>query len=151
MNKDEDGDGGAATFVPPPKSSDMNFRSPTMDRVPQPAPPAATHSEDVPAMDASKLLTGSNMFKLPKGRNMRANYVDVMNPGGSKSTASSNMLTPVTSPLVPMATSSPQLFVPAPSKSRQVFQLSILFSFIRAEISLKFPHFFLIFLGKCNI
>ncbi|EFN76905.1 hypothetical protein EAI_10447 [Harpegnathos saltator] len=51
----------------------------------------------------------------PTGRSMRANYVDVMNPGGSKSsTASSNMPTPVTSPLVPMATSSPQLFVPMP-------------------------------------
>nr|XP_012218206.1 PREDICTED: uncharacterized protein LOC105669692 isoform X2 [Linepithema humile] len=115
MNKDEDGDGGAGTLAPPPKTTDMNFRAPAIERVSQPAPPVSTHSEDAPTMDTSKLLTGSNMFKLPKGRNMRANYVDVMNPGGSKSnTASSNMLTPMTSPLVPMATSSPQLFVPAP-------------------------------------
>lgn len=93
-----------------------------MERASQPAPPAGAHNEDVPTMDTSKLLTGSNMYKLPKGRNMRANYVDVMNPGGSKSsTASSNMLTPMTSPLVPMATSSPQLFVPAPSKSHAKF------------------------------
>jgi hypothetical protein len=127
MNKDEDGDSGTATLAPPPKTSDMNFRTPAIERVSQPAPPTGgTHSEDVPTMDTSKLLTGSNMFKLPKGRNMRANYVDVMNPGGSKSsTASSNMLTPMTSPLAPMATSSPQLFVPAPSKSRQVFRLQL--------------------------
>lgn len=115
MNKDEDGDNGAATLAPPPKAADMSFRAPTMERCgPQPLLPSA-HNEDAPAVDPPKSVTGNNMFKLPKGRSMRANYVDVMNPAGSKSnTASSN--TPVTSPLVPMATSSPQLFVPMPSK-----------------------------------
>lgn len=56
-----------------------------------------------------------NKFKLPRGRSMRANYIDVMNPGGLKnSVASSSIATPVTSPMVPTATSSPQLFIPAP-------------------------------------
>ncbi|XP_032676042.1 uncharacterized protein LOC116846398 isoform X2 [Odontomachus brunneus] len=120
MNKDEDGDNAATTLAPPPKAADVNFRGSAMERcgagsggVSQPLPPNA--HEDAPTMDPPKSVPGSNMFKLPKGRSMRANYVDVMNPGGSKnSTASSNMPTPVTSPLVPMATSSPQLFVPMP-------------------------------------
>lgn len=132
MNKDEDGDNAATTLAPPPKVTDVNFRAPTMERcgaggggVSQPLPPSA--HEDVPTMDPPKSVTGSNMFKLPKGRSMRANYVDVMNPGGSKnSTASSNMPTPVTSPLVPMATSSPQLFVPMPSKLSGNRELSII-------------------------
>ncbi|XP_014489136.1 PREDICTED: uncharacterized protein LOC106752154 isoform X3 [Dinoponera quadriceps] len=112
-NKDEDGDNGAASLAPPPKAADVSFRAPTMERSgPQLLPGA--HNEDA-AADPPKSVTGSNMYKLPKVRSMRANYVDVMNPGGSKSsTASSNMPTPVTSPLVPMATSSPQLFVPMP-------------------------------------
>lgn len=115
MNKDEDGDSGAATLVPPPKTTDMSFRLPTMERGPQ---LPLSNNEDAPATDISKLSTGSNMFKLPKGRNMRANYVDIMNPGGQSqgSVAPSNVTTPITSPLVPMATSSPQMFIPAPSK-----------------------------------
>ncbi|XP_077272641.1 endoplasmic reticulum export factor secretory 16 isoform X2 [Temnothorax americanus] len=115
MNKDEDGDSGAGTLAPPPKTSDVSFRAPSMERGPQP-PLSNAHNEDAPAMDISKLPTGSNMFKLPKGRSMRANYVDIMNPGGKPkgSAASSNVATPITSPLVPMATSSPQMFVPAP-------------------------------------
>lgn len=120
MNKDEDGDGGAATLAPPPKIGEMSFRAPTMERSSQLPPLASAHNEDAPTMDAStkSMIMSGNKFKLPKGRSMRANYVDVMNPGGSKSnTASSGMPTPVTSPLVPMATSSPQLFVPASSKS----------------------------------
>jgi len=117
MNKDEDGDNGVGTLVPPPKTSDISFRTPAVEHGPQPPLPSA-HNEDAPAMDISKLPTGSNMFKLPKGRSIRANYVDIMNPGGkSKSNAtSSNVTTPMTSPLVPMATSSPQMFIPAPSK-----------------------------------
>lgn len=117
MNKDEDGDSSAATLVPPPKTTDMSFRPPAMERGPQP-PLSNTQNEDTPAMDISKLSIGSNMFKLPKGRNMRANYVDIMNPGGKSkgSAAPSNVATPITSPLIPMATSSPQMFVPAPSK-----------------------------------
>ncbi|XP_011171826.1 uncharacterized protein LOC105204448 isoform X2 [Solenopsis invicta] len=118
MNKDEDGDSGSGTLAPPPKTSDMSFRAPSMERgldSSQPPLPSA-HNEDTPAMDISKLPTASNMFKLPKGRNMRANYVDIMNPAGASkgSTASSNVATPMTSPLVPMATSSPQMFIPAP-------------------------------------
>lgn len=101
----------------------MSFRAPAVERcgaggnggVPQ--PPLPNTHEDVPAVDPPKSVIANNMFKMPKGRSMRANYVDVMNLGGSKnSTAPPNMSTPVTSPLVPMATSSPQLFVPMPSK-----------------------------------
>lgn len=124
MNKDEDGDGGASALVPPPKTSDVSFRAPVMERSTQPLPPSG---EDASAMDAiSKLPTGnSNMYKLPKGRSMRANYVDVMNPGGGKLKAPGmTSSTPMTSPLVPMATSSPQLFVPAPSKSLNYSQWS---------------------------
>ncbi|XP_011879945.1 PREDICTED: uncharacterized protein LOC105568691 isoform X2 [Vollenhovia emeryi] len=115
MNKDEDGDSGTGTLAPPPKTSDMSFRAPAMERGPQPPLPAA-HDEDAPATDISKLPIGSNMFKLPRGRSMRANYVDIMNPAGKAkgSAAQSNVPTPITSPLVPVATSSPQMFVPAP-------------------------------------
>nr|XP_033327554.1 uncharacterized protein LOC117221042 isoform X5 [Megalopta genalis] len=107
MNKDEDGDGSSATLAPPPKASDMGFRPPVAEQSSQapqlPQPPS--QAED----------SGVNKFKLPKGRSMRANYIDVMNPTGSKgTTAPSNMPTPITSPIVPMATSSPQLFIPAP-------------------------------------
>ncbi|XP_011641290.1 uncharacterized protein LOC105429805 isoform X2 [Pogonomyrmex barbatus] len=112
-NKDEDGDSGAGTLAPPPKVSDMSFRSSTAERNTQPPLPPA-HNEDAPATDISKLSTGNNMFKLQKGRSMRANYVDIMNPGGKPNATSSNVATPMTSPLVPMATSSPQLFIPAP-------------------------------------
>ncbi|XP_072764832.1 uncharacterized protein Sec16 isoform X2 [Anoplolepis gracilipes] len=118
MNKDEDGDGGAATLVPPPKTSDVSFRAnvPTMERDAS-SPPFLPSAEDAPTMNGvPKLPTGnSNMYKMPKSRSMRANYVDVMNPGGGKPKAPSTLSsTPMTSPLVPMATSSPQLFVPAP-------------------------------------
>ncbi|XP_018368875.1 PREDICTED: uncharacterized protein LOC108764951 isoform X3 [Trachymyrmex cornetzi] len=114
MNKDEDGDSGTTTLAPPPKT-DMSFRAPAVERVPQPSLPSA-HNEDTSAADISKLPTGSNMYKLQRGRSMRANYVDIMNPGGKSkgSAASSNVATPMTSPLVPIATSSPQVLVPAP-------------------------------------
>ncbi|XP_018404062.1 PREDICTED: uncharacterized protein LOC108780757 isoform X3 [Cyphomyrmex costatus] len=115
MNKDEDGDNGTATLAPPPKTTDTSFRTQAVERGPQPPLPSA-YKEDASAVDISKLPSGSNMFKLPKGRNMRANYVDMMNPGGKSqgSVASSNVATPMMSPLVPVATSSPQMFVPAP-------------------------------------
>ena len=118
MNKDEDGDSGTTTLAPPPKTADMSFRVPAVERVPQPSLPSA-HNEDTLAADISKLPTGSNMYKLQRGRSMRANYVDIMNPGGKSkgSATSSNVATPMTSPLVPIATSSPQVLVPAPSKS----------------------------------
>ncbi|KYQ46720.1 hypothetical protein ALC60_14241 [Trachymyrmex zeteki] len=116
INKDEDDDSSTATLAPPPKTADMSFRAPAVERVPQPSLPSA-HNEDTPAADISKLRTDNNMFKLPKGRSMRANYVDVLNTGGkSKGNAvSSNVATPpMTSLLVPTATSSPQMLVPAP-------------------------------------
>ncbi|CAL7947946.1 unnamed protein product [Xylocopa violacea] len=105
MNKDEDGDSSSSTLAPPPKASDMGFRAPVPEQVPQPS------QQPLPPVDENAV----NKFKLPKGRSMRANYIDVMNPAGSKSNvAPSNIPTPVTSPMVPMATSSPQLFIPAP-------------------------------------
>ncbi|XP_020290627.1 uncharacterized protein LOC109858109 isoform X2 [Pseudomyrmex gracilis] len=115
-NKDEDSDSGAAALAPPPKMSDISFRTPTTmtERNLQPPSLSSAHNEDAPAAEVPKMPTGSNMYKLPKNRSMRANYVDIINPNGPKGSASSNMPTPMTSPLVPMATSSPQLFVPAP-------------------------------------
>nr|XP_033185020.1 protein transport protein Sec16A isoform X3 [Bombus vancouverensis nearcticus] len=104
MNKDEDGDSNSATIAPPPKASDMGFRSPVPEQPPQSSQPPSQADD-----------TSVNKFKLPKGRSMRANYIDVMNPGGPKNNAvPSSIPTPVTSPMVPMATSSPQLFIPAP-------------------------------------
>ncbi|KAJ8680006.1 hypothetical protein QAD02_015793 [Eretmocerus hayati] len=81
------------------------------------APTLHQPSED--PLNSSKLITsgGGNMYKLPRGRNMRANYVDVMNPGGAKqggSQAASPAPTPMGSPATPMAASSPQLFIPTP-------------------------------------
>lgn len=122
MNKDEDGDGGAASLVPPPKTSDMSFRGAPAMESRAPSQPFLPSGEDASMMDAvPKLPTGnSNMFKLQKGRSMRANYVDVMNPSGGKPKTGPVSSTPITSPLVPMATSSPQLFIPTPSKSLDV-------------------------------
>lgn len=147
MNKDEDGDSGAGALGPPPKTSDMGFRASTMERVPQPPLPSA-QNEDVPAMDISKLPTGSNMFKLPKGRSMRANYVDIMNPNGKSkgSAAPSNVATPMTSPLVPMATSSPQMFIPAPSKPSR-FETLIHLDFIHASLVLSLS----LYIRKCDL
>ncbi|XP_076233225.1 uncharacterized protein LOC143178442 [Calliopsis andreniformis] len=104
MNKDEDGESNSTTVAPPPKATDMGFRTPVAEQTSQlPQPPSQADETNV------------NKFKLPKGRSMRANYIDVMNPNGSKGGATStSMPTPVTSPLVPVATSSPQLFIPAP-------------------------------------
>ncbi|XP_018059402.1 PREDICTED: uncharacterized protein LOC108694426 isoform X2 [Atta colombica] len=115
MNKDEDGDSGTATLAPPPKTADMSFRALAVEHIPQPSLPSA-HNEDTLVADISKLPTGSNMYKLQRGRSIRANYVDIMNPSGKSkgSAVSSNVVTPMTSPLVPIATSSPQVLVPAP-------------------------------------
>lgn len=107
MDKDNDGDSSSATLAPPPKASDMEFRAPVHEPISQLSQPPPQADEYI-----------VNKFKLPKGRSMRANYIDVMNPGGPKgSAASSSISTPVTSPMVPMASSSPQLFVPAPGKA----------------------------------
>ncbi|XP_017755793.1 PREDICTED: uncharacterized protein LOC108547663 isoform X3 [Eufriesea mexicana] len=104
MNKDDDGESNSNAIAPPPKASDMEFRAPVPEQTSQPSQPS------LPADESSV-----NKFKLPRGRSMRANYIDVMNPGGLKnSVASSSIPTPVTSPMVPMAASSPQLFIPAP-------------------------------------
>ncbi|CAK9822008.1 hypothetical protein ANTRET_LOCUS626 [Anthophora retusa] len=104
MNKDEDGDGGSATLAPPPKVSDMGFRTLVPEQVPPSSQPPSQADEST-----------VNKFKLPKSRSMRSNYIDVMNPNGPKSNAPpSSIPTPITSPMVPMATSSPQLFIPAP-------------------------------------
>ncbi|XP_053989660.1 uncharacterized protein LOC128882118 isoform X2 [Hylaeus volcanicus] len=103
-NKDEDGDRSSSALAPPPKASDVGLRAPVTEQTSQ--------------LSQSTLQTDDatvNKFKLPKGRNMRANYIDIMNPNSLKTnTAPSSIPTPVTSPIVPMATSSPQLFIPAP-------------------------------------
>ncbi|XP_043254632.1 uncharacterized protein LOC122398624 isoform X2 [Colletes gigas] len=109
MNKDEDGDNSFSALAPPPKATDVGFKAPIAEQTsqslsqPPPQPPSQADESTV------------NKFKLPKGRNMRANYIDVMNPTGSKnSSVPSSIATPITSPMAPMATSSPQLFIPAP-------------------------------------
>lgn len=120
MNKDEGGVGGASALVLPPKTSDV--RAPAMERGASSQPPLPS-GEDAPAMDAiSKLPIGnSNMNNKSKNRIVaRTNYraIDVTKSDRGKLKAPSTAsFTPMTSPLVPMATSSPQLFIPAPSKS----------------------------------
>ncbi|KAK9310683.1 hypothetical protein QLX08_000014 [Tetragonisca angustula] len=104
MNKDEDGDSNSATIAPPPKASDMGFRPPVPEQISQ-----SSQSSQSPLLADESTV---NKFKLPRGRSMRANYIDVMNPGGSKNNVTSSNIT--TSPMVPMASSSPQLFIPAP-------------------------------------
>ncbi|XP_029052027.2 uncharacterized protein LOC114880316 isoform X2 [Osmia bicornis bicornis] len=109
-NKDEDVDSSSTTLAPPPKASDMGFRAPVAEHTSEPSQPTQL-SQPPSQADESTV----NKFKLPKGRSMRANYIDVMNPNSMKNNAPpSSIPTPVTSPLVPMAASSPQLFIPAP-------------------------------------
>ncbi|XP_043669316.1 protein transport protein Sec16A isoform X6 [Vespula pensylvanica] len=116
MNKDEDADISSAALPPPPKATDMSFKPSSTEQVTAPQRPIhSKQSKETMNINGSKLHANYNMFKLQKGRNMRANYIDVMNPnGGKSSTASPNVPTPATSPFVPMAVSSPQLFIPAP-------------------------------------
>ncbi|XP_029677547.1 uncharacterized protein LOC115244220 [Formica exsecta] len=117
MNKDEGGVGGASALVLPPKTSDV--RAPAMERGASSQPPLPS-GEDAPAMDAiSKLpIVNSNMNNKSKNRIVaRTNYraIDVTKSDRGKLKAPSTAsFTPMTSPLVPMATSSPQLFIPAP-------------------------------------
>lgn len=104
--------------------TEMNLSTPAVEQSQKPPPiPEQTNSShqsqrslDNSTPNSSKMITGSNnMFKLQKSRSMRANYIDVMNPGGVKSNGPpSNLPTPANSPMMPMAASSPQLFVPAP-------------------------------------
>lgn len=115
MNKDEDGDTISTKLAPPPKAADMVARAPTAEQTSQPQLPQPPSQANESAV---------NKFKLPKGRSMRANYIDVMNPNGPKGSATpTGMPTPVTSPLVPVAASSPQLFVPAPGKFLMAFNI----------------------------
>lgn len=122
MNKDEDGDTGSMRLAPPPKATDMGIRPPPIiDQQPPAFIPEQTLNlpgDNSTTPNTSKMITGSNIFKLQKGRNMRANYIDVMNPGGGvKSNGPpSSVPTPAASPLVPMAASSPQFFIPQPGK-----------------------------------
>lgn len=127
-NKDESGnDASSTSLAPPPTAADMGFRpSPPETRIAPPqqqpqeqqTPQLNSTLDQTTPINSTKLVAGSNnRFKMPKGRNMRANYIDVMNPGGTKPTVTNaTMPTPATSPIVPMATSSPQLFIPAPGK-----------------------------------
>ncbi|XP_063973420.1 uncharacterized protein LOC135160622 isoform X2 [Diachasmimorpha longicaudata] len=114
-NKDENNEAGTSSLAPPPKATDMS-QQPRVES-PKPFPPQSApnqlSSEDATTPNSSKIMTRNNMFKLQKGRGMRANYIDVMNPNASKGNISS-IPTPATSPLVPMAASSPQMFIPAP-------------------------------------
>ncbi|XP_066585949.1 uncharacterized protein [Prorops nasuta] len=122
MNKDEDGDNASGSLAPPPKATDMAYRSSSIEQLPsmhQQMVQGSTPYEDTAAsINSTKIVTGSNMFKLQKGRSMRANYVDVMKTNGVTNSVTTTALTtiptPATSPALPMATSSPQLFVPAP-------------------------------------
>lgn len=115
MNKDEDGDSSSTTLAPPPKASDMGFRASVAEHTSEPPQLSQPSQLSQPLSQADESTV--NKFKLPKGRSMRANYIDVMNPNNMKNNAPpSTIPTPVTSPLVPMAASSPQLFIPAPGE-----------------------------------
>ena len=144
MNKEEEDNGGPAPLAPPPKMSEIpGFKpagmppsapapvaAPLAAPVASPVAPTATAASTDDILNTSKMLTGGggNMYKLSRSRNMRANYVDVMNPGGAKSPAAAavaasagvaapSIPTPAGSPAMPIAASSPQLFIPAPGES----------------------------------
>lgn len=149
LNKDEVGGNGNAASIPPPppKLSDMSYRTPTMEYNSQPPLPGA-HNEDASAMDVSTSIAGCNKYKMSKSRSMRKKYVDVMNPDGN---ASSNIPTSnVRSPMpVPMATSSPH-FNPAPSKlSPTMFGLSMFY--LISQIFRKSLKFSQILSARCFI
>lgn len=132
MNKDEDGDNNSTTVAPPPKASDMGFRTPVPTEQISSQPSQPSQSSQPPLQTDESTV---NKFKLPRGRSMRANYIDVMNPSGSKNSgAPSSIPTPVTSPMVPMATSSPQLFIPAPGKFLIDFKILYIFFFFKLII-----------------
>ncbi|XP_034945595.1 uncharacterized protein Sec16 isoform X2 [Chelonus insularis] len=119
VNKDDDGDSASLRLAPPPKMSELNLKTSitTEQNLSTQESTVRPPSTDSKTPNSSKMIAGSsNMFKLQKGRNMRANYIDVMNPGGVKSNGPPSAIpTPAASPLMqPMAASSPQLFVPAP-------------------------------------
>lgn len=122
-NREEDQDGtGPASLPPPPKAADIpGFRPQHMPNMPSPSslPPIMPTSNpgDSASLNTSKPLTGGgNMYKMPKAKNMRANYIDIMNPGGPKSPMQiPNVSSPGNSPAaLPMAASSPRLFIPTP-------------------------------------
>lgn len=119
MNKEEDSDGTGGVVAPPPKASDLGFKHlpPELNIPSQQIVQPSGQSDESMAVNSSKLIAGSsNVYKLQKGRGMRANYIDVMNPNGGKNLGvPSNLPTPAGSPMAPMAASSPQLFIPAPS------------------------------------
>ena len=119
MNKEEDSEGIGGTVAPPPKARDLEFKHlPPEQNIPSPQiVPLTGQSDESMAVNSSKLIAGSsNVYKLQKGRGMRANYIDVMNPNAGKSSGvPSSLPTPVNSPRAPMAASSPQFFIPAPS------------------------------------
>lgn len=117
LNKDEDSDSTSQRLVAPPKAREMVFQpGPTVEqRPPNHGPIPKLPGEDMPAQNNLKMPAGGNMFKLQKGRSMRANYIDVMNPGGVKSNGSQKLVNP-SATLTPMAASSPNFFIPSPGK-----------------------------------
>ncbi|XP_052130597.1 uncharacterized protein LOC113215394 [Frankliniella occidentalis] len=132
MNTDADGEDESANVAPPPKMSEMpgRFSSPgPVSSIPG-STPVANGSANVPFNSpvssiipssaqnegdsvASKPPAGSNMFKLPRGRSLRASYVDVMNPGGVKAPVPSSMPPPNVFPSSGSQPSSLNYFVPA--------------------------------------
>ncbi|KAF7989744.1 hypothetical protein HCN44_008418 [Aphidius gifuensis] len=116
-NKDDNDDSGSSNVAPPPpKAKNINLHQNSTSIIEQNTPIKNEPIEDHSAMiNSSKIVSSGNMFKLQKGRSMRANYIDVMNPGGNKNNGSNLIVpTPATSPITPMASSSPQLFNPSP-------------------------------------
>ncbi|XP_058802718.1 uncharacterized protein LOC131670805 isoform X2 [Phymastichus coffea] len=131
MNKDED-ENNSAPLAPPPKMADLpGFKSAdSMNQsVAPPAIPAtvstlpatnvitAIGADETLGLNGTKLIAGGggNMYKMnPRGRKVRTNYVDVLNPGSVKSSNTSSRPIPASSPPVPMAASSPQFFTPTP-------------------------------------
>jgi hypothetical protein len=149
MNKEEEDGGATPLAPPPKISDISSFhQSPTsISQNPMSNPVVVSSAEETLGLNGSKLITGGgpasgaaaaavaaaavtaaasagsggggNIYKLSRSRNMRANYVDVMNAGGSKTNSPAVMPpvltvpTPAGSPTMPIAASSPQLFMPA--------------------------------------
>lgn len=66
-----------------------------------------------------------NIFKMPKGRSLRANYIDVMNPAGTKNNNpnASNPPAPTNPNIAATIPNAPQFFIPAPGKYLRFFFL----------------------------
>ncbi|KAJ1527871.1 hypothetical protein ONE63_007809 [Megalurothrips usitatus] len=128
VNVDGDGEEEGANLAPPPKMSEMpgRFAPPGPGLTPGPGAALVANgtagmafntptSSTVPSANEGENVgvKGPNMFKLPRGRSLRASYVDVMNPNGTKASGPNSLPPPNLFPTSASQPSSLNYFVPA--------------------------------------